>query len=78
MRVKTGDILICPYTDCLFSAAADHSFKRAEGYVSIFVCPQCKRNFLAFIDKQGETKYYIPKQATNKNASKKRAERLHK
>jgi len=78
MRVKTGDILICPYDDCLFSGAADYGFKRVQGYVSIFVCPNCKRNFSAFIDKQGETKYSIPKQEKNKNASKKKAERPHK
>jgi len=68
MRVKTGDILTCPYDDCLFPGAADHGFKRVQRYASIFVCPKCKRKFSAFIDEQGAIKYSIPKRE-KKNAS---------
>lgn len=47
-------LITCPYEDCRRSGAVDVYFKRLPRRSTLFQCPSCNRQFLAFHNHRGD------------------------
>lgn len=56
MQLNEGELITCPL--CKYVGAVDLNFKRID-LTTKFICPRCKRSFIAFRDLRTFTIHYL-------------------